>query len=106
MTDSPLAVAIKTRLAAELADLPVEIEPGDQLTLLNAVDDVLAEFENDDPRPFAVGVSVTHRGEPTVPGVVAKRIEENGELHTIGVRWDGGHEIALHSPRELIEVPS
>jgi hypothetical protein len=106
MTDSPLAVALKTRLANELADLAVEIPQPDMLTLLNAVDDVLAEFEDDSPLPFVVGRAVTHRDVPEVPGVVAKRIEHNGELHTIGVRWDGAQEISLHSPRELIEVPA
>lgn len=53
--------------------------------------------------PFGVGTQVTHPLHST-PGIITKRVETDGELHTVWVRWHPLTPSEPYSPRELAQV--
>lgn len=57
-----------------------------------------------DPRPFRVGKPVRLRELPNLRGKVVRRVETEGELHTVVVGWDTQPGEHPYSPRELEEI--
>lgn len=82
-------------------------------SVLDAMDDTVEQFgaqvvggNAGRPVPFAVDtqVDLADRSATSI-GVVVKRLESEGQLHTIGVRWEPTGAVELYSPAELVEVP-
>lgn len=85
---------IRERMAAQLLPgMPVEL-------VAKAYEDWL----NADPVPFAVGKPVTRRNSTSRRGKVIRRVETDGELHTVVVKWDSQIGEYHYSPRELEEL--
>lgn len=104
-----LKATLVRRLKPHLDDPIIE-------SVLDAMDDTVEQFgaqvvggNAGQPVPFAVDSTVSLVGQRddggTYGGVVVKRLEDEGQLHTVGVRWAPGGSIELYSPAELVEVP-
>jgi hypothetical protein len=57
-----------------------------------------------DPRPLGVGKRVKLREMPSLRGAVIRRVESEGELHTVVIAWDAQPGEFPYSPRELEEI--
>lgn len=99
--DLPTVERIKSAAAQTIAD---EVGPqGVTLAalVLDAIDRAIADPTT--PEPFPVGKTVTGR-ETGGRGVIMRRIQHHGELHTVIVQWEGAPGEVAVSPRTLIEV--
>lgn len=99
--DLPTVERIKTVTAQTIAD---ELGPqGVRLAalVLDAIDRAIADPTT--PEPFPVGMIVTGR-ETGGRGVIVRRIQQHGELHTVIVQWEGAPGEVAVSPRTLSEV--
>lgn len=82
-----------------------QVNPADLgLKVLEAIDRGAAL----DIRPFREGARVvnTMATNGRLAGVVLKRVEQDGELHTILVRYDGTPGAVPESPSYMVEVPA
>lgn len=83
--------------------MAAQLLPGMPAELINKAYSDWLDSDHD-PRPFAVGKAVSHRELASLRGEVIKRVESDGELHSVWVRWDRGGEALAYSPRELNEL--
>lgn len=66
--------------------------------VLDAIDQAVADPTT--PEPFPVGQVVTSKISGA-RGVIMRRVQHHGELHTVIVQWEGATEQVAVGPREL-----
>lgn len=99
--DLPTVERIKSAVAQTIADTLGQDGVTVAIKVLEAID--LAVADPTTPEVFPVGRIVTGK-HTSGRGVVIRRLQHQGELHTVIIKWeDAPGEVAV-SPRELIEV--
>jgi len=110
-TEARAAITEELRDAHLLAAEHTNTENTEQADWDAAVERIVARIESAaddmDPQPFAIGSAVEHVARASMygPGIVTDRLEADGELHTVKVRWPDLRNVrGVYSPRELTQA--